>query len=105
MGIQLGDLRPILDKIITELKRIGRNTDIAGCCAAFNSAGIGISVPAGFRSISIVALSGTVNVTMTDGSTYPMTTTGETLIQVADGSQSLPAYTISGGTWKWIGIK
>lgn len=105
MGVQFGDLNPVLNKIITELKAIARNTSISGCCTATTSAGSNTSVPAGFSSVSIVDLSGTVTITMSDGSTYQLTSTGETLVQVASGNKSLPAYTISGGTWKWVAIK
>jgi hypothetical protein len=105
MGVQLGDLRPFLDKMIALLKTIDRNTNVSGCCSTTNSSGQNTSVPAGFSSVSIVALSGTVDVTMADGSIYPLTTTGETLVQTASPNKSLPAYHISGGTWKWIALK
>ena len=73
---------------------------------ATTSAGVNIPVPAGFKTVSIALLTGNINVTMSDGSTYPMDVVGESLVQVANGDSILPAYTITGtGTYKWSGIK
>lgn len=91
--------------VVGKLKEIAHNTKSSACCAAITSAGTA-DVPAGFGSVSIVLLSGTADVTMSDGSTYPMTTVGEVLIQAAPGNKFLPAITITGsGTWKWSAIK
>lgn len=107
MGIQLGDLRGFLDKIISVLKQIQRQTESSGCCPSTTSAGTTISVPAGFGSVAIVQTSaGEVDITLSDGSVFSMTVLGETFVDAAAPNRSLPAYTISGtATWKWHGIK
>jgi len=74
------------------------------------SAGVDISVPGNFKSIAVVKTNdtGTVNVTLSDGSIYPMTAQGETFADGATAGTLLPAYTIAtsdGGTWKWHGIQ
>jgi hypothetical protein len=104
--MEFGDLRPLLERIIADIQGIRRNTNNAGCCVADTSASGSTSIPAGFGSVSIVLLSGTATITLSDGSTYPLTTTGEVFTDVAPNGDSLPAYTITGsGTWKWHGIK
>jgi hypothetical protein len=105
--MEFGDLRPKLDHLISLLKEIGRNTNDNSCCVASTSAGVNINVPAGFASASVALTSGSINVTMSDGSIYPMTTVGEVLVQAALQNEVLPSIIIiSGpGTWKWSAIK
>lgn len=104
-----GDFKGALDYIISLLKKIDRHTECAVCnVAPTTTAGAGIDVPAGLRSVAIVKTSadGTVNVTMSDTSVYAMTAAGEVIVDSATGDAKLPAYPISGdGTWKWHGIK
>lgn len=83
------------------------------CCqvsANTTSAGVNTSVTDRFKSISISKTNniGTVNITMSDGSVYPMIDLGEIFYDAASPGSFLPAYTISssdGGTWKWHSIK
>ncbi len=103
-----GSLQTIIDK----LRQIERHTKCASCGGDTNitSSGVGVSVPVGFKSVSIVKTSstGTVNVTMSDASVYPMTVEGEVLVSAASPGGVLPAFTIAtgdGATWKWQGIK
>ena len=104
--MKAGDIKPTLNEIIARLKEIARNTNNNACCTAVTSSGVNTSVPAGFGSVSIVLTSGSINVTMSDGTVYPMTTVGESLIQSASPVEALPSYVISGtGTWKWVAIK
>lgn len=107
--MEFGDIAPLLRKQIADLEGIRRNTSNAGCCTADTSASGSTSIPAGFASIAITktSSSGMVVITLSDGSTYPLTMQGEVFID-AGGNKSLPAYTITtpdGATWKWHGIK
>lgn len=72
------------------------------------SAGTG-SIPAGFKSISLVKTSSnadTVIITLSDTSTFTMTELGEVFGDSSTDGNLLPAYTISGvGTFKWHGVK
>jgi hypothetical protein len=101
-----GDIVPHIKEAISYLKGIEKFVDPNACCVAGTSAGTA-SVPAGFASVSIAQVgAGNVVITMSDGSTYTMTTAGEVLVQSAPDGQSLPAYNISGtATWKWSAIK
>lgn len=105
-----GDFRPILEAILTLLKRIDRNTGCATCETNVTSAGGAVSIPAGFKSIAVIKTSsgGTATITLSDGSTYPLTELGESFADAATPNGTLPAYTIAtgdGATWKWHGIK
>lgn len=105
-----GDIRGTLDKMISLLKQISAHTSGGPCCVATTSAGVGTSVPAGFKSISIAKTSdnGTpVNITMSDGSIYALSSQFEVLVNSAPGAGVLPAYPIvsTSDTWKWQGIK
>jgi hypothetical protein len=78
--------------------------------AGITTSGVGTDVPAGMRSVSIVKTSeaGTVNITMSDGSIYPMTQEGEVFVTSAGAGGVLPDYlvaTADAATWKWHGIK
>ena len=108
--MNFGDIRGSLDHMITLLKRIATFTNPSECCAATTSAGTNTSVPAGFSSVSIVqtSASGTVNITMSDGTVFALQVQGEALVQSAGTGKFLPAYAIAGvggGTWKWAAIK
>ena len=74
------------------------------------SAGANSNITANFRSISIIKTNttGTITITLSDGSTYPLSLQGEGISQSAVQGYKLPAYTIAtadGATWKWIGVK
>jgi hypothetical protein len=104
------EFRDPLTAIITNLKRISLQTNGSACCAATTSAGVNIPIPANFSSVSIVKTSptGTVNVTMSDGTVFPMTVQGEVLVHSAGNNKYLPAYPIAtpdGATWKWTAVK
>jgi hypothetical protein len=100
-----GDFRDPFNHAITLLKQIANHTNQSGCCTAVTSSGINTSIPAGFASIAITAESGGVNITLSDGTVFPLSVLGEVFVDAAGANKSLPAYTISGGTWKWHGIK
>lgn len=104
-----GDFRGVLEAILVKLKQISHYTNPSECCAAITSGGTGALIPAGFNSISITQTSaGAVNVTLSDGSVFPLTASGQVFTQVAGPGKFLPAYTISttdGATWKWAAIK
>lgn len=106
--MEFGDLRPKLDIIITDLKRISRNTG-GDCCAATTSAGLNINVPSGFKSVAIVQTGtdgdGVVDIMLSDGSIFEMSTLGETFVDVAPEGKFLPAYTITGSAFRWHAIK
>lgn len=97
-----GEFKPILGEIARYL-RIMSNAQCGTPSTAITSAGTG-QIPAGFNSVSIVATSVPITLTMSDGSTYIFTTVGESIVQTAAIGGSLPAYALSGGTWKWIGV-
>lgn len=74
------------------------------------SAGVGTSIPAGFKSIAITKTSsaGTVTITLSDGSTFALTAQNELFADAASQYYTLPAYTIAtadAATWKWHGIQ
>jgi hypothetical protein len=100
-----------LDYMISLLKGIERHTKCASCGgdAIITSAGVDTSIPAGFKSITIVKTSDnsdSVLVEMSDSSIYPITEQFEVFEDAASPNGVLPAYDISGdGTWKWHGIK
>jgi len=110
MGAQYGDLRGPLDKIISILKGIERALTCATCRDNVTTAGEDESVPAGLSSVAIVKTNGTgtVTITLSDGSTYDLTVLGEGFTDAASPNGKLPAYTIASGdsgTWKWHGIQ
>lgn len=98
-----GDFKPILGEIARYL-RIISNAQCGTPSTAITSAGTG-NIPAGYNSISITAITVPVTLTLSDGSTYTFAAVGETIVQAAAQGGTLPAYTLSGGTWKWIGVK
>jgi len=104
--MQFGDIRGTLDTMIGLLKRIAAHTNQSGCCTAVTTAGVG-DVPAGLASVAITQTSaGYVDIVLSDGSTFQMSTSGEVFVDAAGANKSLPAYTISGSaSWKWHGIK
>ena len=115
---EYGDLRGPLEKLIQLLKAIERHTGCIACAeegilpspvTEITTSGVGSSVPAGLTSVAIIKTNstGTVNITMSDSTVYPLTTQGEGISDDASNGTILPAYTISspdGGTWKWHGI-
>ena len=108
--MNFGDLRPVLDKIITLLKRIDASISCATCEDNITTADVDDDVPAGLKSVAIIKTSepGTVTITLSDGSTYDLTVLGESFADAATPNGKLPVYTIAsgdGGTWKWHGIK
>jgi|SRR5271155_423964 len=108
--MEFGDIRGRLDEIVHTLDQINRNTSNNSCCEAITSAGQDISVPSGFNAVSIVqtSASGTVGITMSDGSTFILSAQGQTYSVSAAIFQSLPAFLISGtagATWEWSAIK
>lgn len=72
------------------------------------SAGIG-TIPAGFKSISIVKTStnaDSVTITLSDASVFTMTEQGEVFVDSATDGNLLPTYIIGGaGIIKWHGVK
>lgn len=110
MGAQFGDLRGLFDKQISLLKSIDRALNCATCRDNVTTAGVDVDVPAGLNSVAIIKTSdtGTVTITLSDGSTYDLTVLGEGFSDAATPNGKLPIYTITsgdGGTWKWHGIK
>ena len=109
--MNFGDIRGSLDKMIQLLKEIGRNTNQSACCTAVTSAGTGVGVPIGVKSIAIVKTdsgAGLVNIQLSDGSIFALSLQGESFVDVSADRFSLPAYVISstgGATWSWHGIK
>jgi hypothetical protein len=103
--MQVGDIKPVLYDIIARLKEIARYTNSNACCTATTTSGVNTSVPAGLGSVAIALTDGSANITLSDGSVYPMIVVGEVFVDSAPFGASLPAYAISGsGTWKWHGI-
>lgn len=99
----IGELRPFFGEIARLLRQIAGST----CSGtATTTAGTG-SIPAGFKSVSIVKTSSnldTVTLTLSDTSVYTMVELGEVFVDASNGT--LPAYTKGGaGTIKWHGIK
>lgn len=105
--MQFGDLKPVLGEIIRLLKSVDRHTDNNACCVADTSAGTG-DVPAGFRDLTITqTASGTVVITMSDGTIYTLSAVGQSYVAQAPIFKNLPAYTIiatAGATWQWNGL-
>ena len=108
--MNFGDIRGSLDKMIQLLKGIDRNTNQSSCCIATTSAGTG-SIPEGFKTVSIMKNDtgiGVVNITLSDGSVFPLTAQGEVFVDASSDKFVLPAYNISStlsATWVWHGIK
>lgn len=102
-----GDFKPIFGEIARYLRTLvtlaHRQNE-----TPITSSGTG-TIPAGFKSISIVKTSSnadSVTITLSDTSVYTMTESGETFSDSATGSGALPAYTKGGaGTIKWHGLK
>ena len=110
MGAQYGDLRGPLDKQIALLKRIEKLLGCSTCRENTTTAGANVDVPAGLQSVAILKTNatGTVTITLSDGSTYDLTTQGEGFSDAATANGKLPIYSIAsgdGGEWKWHGIK
>lgn len=115
--MEMGDLRPILEKNISLLKEIARHTRCMECADSEGDNGSGVectvagineSVPAGLKSVAIIKTNdtGTATVTFTTG-TYDLTLEGEGISDNASVGLTLPAYAIStgdGGEWKWHGV-
>ena len=103
--MESGDFKAVMGTVIAYLKEIARNTNDNACCQAITSAGVNTSIPAGFGSVSIILVSGSIDIVMSDGSIYPMTVIGESLLQSGSVIEKLPAYIITGtGTWKWSAV-
>lgn len=98
-----GEFKPILGEIARYL-RIISNAQCGTPATAITSAGTG-SIPAGYNSVSIVASTVPAVITFSDGSTYTFTVVGESIVQTAAQGGQLPAYTLTSGTIKWIGVK
>jgi hypothetical protein len=98
-----GDFKPYLNEIARSLRLIS-SAQCGAKSPSTTSAGTG-NVPAGYNSVSITATTVPVTLTLSDASTYTFTLIGETIAQAAAEGGTLPAYTLSGGTWKWIGVK
>lgn len=100
-----GEFRPILGEIAKYLRMIA----FRPCVDIVTTGGVNTSIPAGFRSISIIKTSAntdTTTVTLSDGTTYLITEKGEGFEDAGnENGTRLPLYTISGGSWKWHGIK
>lgn len=99
-----GEFKPSLNEI-ARLLRILVKTTCESTAPVTTSADVDTNVPAGFKSISIVATSVPITMTMSDGSEYEFTVVGETFVDAATAGGVLPAYELSGGSWKWHGIK
>lgn len=136
--MELGDLQGFLNKMISQLKEIARHTrcmecdggsggtnvvvtntvadpvivtivpSAGGAVIQTTSAGTG-TIPAGFKSISIVKTStniDSVTITLSDSSVYTMTEQGEVFVDAASEGNTLPTYIIAGaGIIKWHGVK
>jgi hypothetical protein len=98
-----GDFLLVLDQIARNT-RITANTLCGTPSLASITGGTG-NIPYGFNSVSITATTVPATITFADATTYTLSTVGETLpISAAEGGR-LPAFTISAGAVKWIGIK
>lgn len=99
LGQKVGRLNKQLDRII----------DInTGCCDPnVTSSGVNSSVPAGLKGVSIIKTSsgGTVNITLSDSSIYPLILQGEGFSQSGKKLPAYPVATSDGATWKWVAIK
>lgn len=107
--MQFGDIKGVLQAMLTQLRQIADHTNDSGCCTAVTSAGTG-SIPEGFSSVAIVltSASGTADIVMSDTSVFTLMVQGESFVDVAGPGKKLPAYVITtsdGGTWQWHGIK
>jgi hypothetical protein len=106
-----GDFKGVFNTIISYLKSIDRSLRCLSCGgdAAVATSGVsGSSIPAGLSSFALVKTSAsgdTVDILLSDGSTYSLTEQGEVFADSASNGGKLPAYTISGaGTYKWHGL-
>jgi hypothetical protein len=100
-----GEIKPSLNEI-AHLLRVLVKTQCSAVSPspAITSGGTG-NIPSGYKSVSIVATTVPVTVTFSDGSTYTFTIIGESIEHAASEGGVLPAYTFSGGTIKWTGVK
>lgn len=98
-----GDFKPVLGEMARSL-RIISNAQCGAKSPAITSTGTG-SIPAGYNSISIIATTVPATITMSDGSIFTFDIVGESIVQSAAEGGSLPAYILSSGTIKWIGVK
>lgn len=99
-----GEFKPVLGEIARSLRILVNSTCGSTISTATTSTGTG-DIPAGFKSISIVATSAPTEVTFSDGSVYTFDSIGEIVAQASESNQVLPAYTLTSGTIKWIGTK
>lgn len=106
--MEYGDIIKPLSAIITKLKEIERHTGCMACGGSMGTTTSGVStdIPAGLKSFSVVKTDsgGPTNLTLSDGSVYPLTLQGEVFSESATAGGKLPDYAISGGTWKWHGV-
>lgn len=98
-----GEFKPVLGEMARYL-RIISNAQCGTTSPTTTSTGVG-DIPAGFNSISILATTVPATVTFSDGSVYTFDVVGEIISQAAAAGGTLPAYILTSGAIKWIGIK
>jgi hypothetical protein len=98
-----GDYKPYLGEIARNT-RITANALCGATSPAILSAGTG-NIPVGFNSITITATTAPATLTFEDGTTYTLSTVGESLSLSASEGGKLPAFTVTAGAVKWIGTK
>ncbi len=95
----MGDLTPYFVRFERLLKSIAGSLCTSSDPVSF-SAGTG-SVPAGLRHVTVTSSAGPTTLTFPNGNTYILATGESFSTNLAGGT--VPAFTISGGTWKWYG--
>lgn len=100
----LGDAQPYFLQFRRLLESINGSLCTASTTPATISGGTG-NIPAGFKTVTIVATTAPATITFPDSSTYSLATVGETLTLTAPNGTILPALTISVGAVKWVGSK
>lgn len=99
-----GEFKPILGEIARYLRILATRP----CCAPVTTSGVSTSIPAGMRSVTITKTSAntdTTNITLSDGSVYPLVQQFETYTIHGINDGVLPKFAIAGGVWKWFGVK
>jgi hypothetical protein len=100
-----GDLEPFFGEANRLLRQIKQSLCLLTEGGALTTtAGTTSPIPAGLKTVTIVDVTGSVVITLSDASTYTLSTTGEQFTQSAGIGGKLPAFTVT-GSFKWYGTK
>lgn len=99
-----GNIKPFFDELARILRLQTKDTS----CITASSSDVANpqTIRSKYASITIVKTGADVTtLTFKDGTTYQMTSLGETLVISANPGGDLPSFDISGGSYKWAAVK